>query len=438
MTEPTAATDATPIEIDFGFTEAEALPVPVEPSAPVSKGLAKLAENPTTRQGLVCSNLVKGETLARARREAAEQYKLMLADQSKLMAYGGDSLKALNQLVERLLKEIQPVRIPQLNASLGQLNRQMLAIKGKYDINDPKFQSEYKDFMGGTKRRFHKVRDFLTLMKADIQSIETQLDKMEKDLAGRQHDMTRNVVYYNALYAENEQAIMNLIYTIAVMELIVEQARDDAQRIVAGDASLGDRGEEQKQMRADLISNLEVKITDYKGRLFVAWATSPQTRMMRSLDVGMANKLNQLVAVTIPQMKLVLAQWRMMVQTFENGQVAKAITEMSNQWATEFFEQGAIMMPTIAQAINEPTIWPETMNAIADALSRSAEGVLAAYQAGDDKRKQVDQAMIESGKALADVHRKIDDTVIGRIVGSASAPVPVEVVTSVPKALPAS
>jgi len=434
MTEPADQT-APAIEIDFGFPEAEPLPVAPEPPAPVSKGLARVAENPTTRQGLVCSNLIKGAGLAKARQEAAALYQQMLADQSKLMAYGTDSLKALNQLVERLLHEVEPVRIPQLNSMLGQLNRQMLAIKGKYDVNDPKFQSDYKDFLAGVKKFLRKSKDFVALMKADMLSIEAQLNTLEKDLAGRQHQMTRNVVYYNALYAENEQAIINLIYTIAVMELIVEEARKDAASITVGDASLGDRGEEQRQMRADLISNMEAKIADYKGRLFVAWATSPQTRMMRSLDVGMANKLNQLIAVVLPEMKLVLVQWRMMLQTFENAQVSEAVTSMANQWTQEFFEQGAQMMPAIAQAINQPVFWPQTMNAIADALTRSAEGVLAAYQAGDQKRQEVDQAMIESGQALSNVHKKIDDTVIGRIVGSASAPIPVEVITSVPKSI---
>jgi uncharacterized protein YaaN involved in tellurite resistance len=436
MTEPVDETTPA-IEIDFGFPEAAPLPVAPEPPAPVSQGLARVAENPTARQGLVCSNLLRGASLAQARQQAADLYKQMLPDQSKLMAYGTEALMALNQLVERLLHEVEPVRIPELNGMLGQVNRQMLAIKGKYDVKDPKFQAEYKDFMDGVKRRFRKVRDFAAMMKADIQSIETQLAKLEKDLAGRQHDMTRNVVYYNALYAENEKSITELIRVIAVMELIVEEARRDAANIVVGDASLGDRGEEQKQQLADFISSMEVKITDYKGRLFVAWATSPQTRMMRSLDVGMANKLNQLVQVTIPQMKLVLVQWRMMVATFENAQVAKAVSAMSNQWTREFFEQGAVMMPTIAEAINEPQVWPETMHSIADALTRSAEGVLAAYQAGDQKRREVDEAMIESGKALSAVHKKIDATVIGRIVGSASSPVPVEVITSVPKSITA-
>jgi uncharacterized protein YaaN involved in tellurite resistance len=434
VTEPTAAPS---IQISFG--EAEPLPVPEPAPTPVSTGLATVvARSPEPQpERLVCSKLVVGASLAQARREAAQLFPRFLQHPEAMMDYGVDALQGVNRLVDRLLKEVDPVRIPQLHAMLGDLNRQMLAIKGKYDVNDPKFRQEYDDYLKGVKRILRKARDFVALMKADIQSIETQLDKMGKDLAGKQFDMTRNVKYYNQLLDENEDSIIQLIYKIGVMELIVEEARRDAANITVGDASLGDRGEAQRQQRADLISNLEIKIADYKGRLFVAWATSPHTLMMRSLDVGMANKLNTLVQVTIPQMKLVLVQWRMMLQTYEAAQNAEAITAMSNRWTQEFFQQGAQVMPAIAQIINQPTVWPETMRAVTEALTQAAEGILTAYQVGEEKRVEVDQTMVQSAQVLGDVHHKINAAVIGQIVGSAQQPVPVEIATSVPRAITA-
>lgn len=403
--------------------------------APLEEGnkelvLASAVKTPESRKELICKDLLVGATLQQATAEAQNLYPQMLGNSPVFMNYGTDALKQVNALVDRILNEVEPIKIPELHALMKGLNLEMLAIKRKNDVSDPKVREKYENWANGVKGLFRRGQDFLTSMRSDIEDIEKQIDRVAAKLAEHEMDMTRNVAFYDVLYEQNEAEIANLIYVIGVMELVVEVAAADADSIQVGDSTVGDRGEERKQQRADLISNMRVKIGEYKGRLFIAWATAPHTRMMRNLDVGMASKVNQLIHVTIPTMKLTLAQWRMMSETMEAAKLAEAVQETANQWTQEFFKNTAVAAPAIARAIQAPTFTPETIGVVADSLAVAAAGVLEAFENGEEQRREVNYAMSAAQVQLADVHKQVDETIIDKVIDSVTeAP---QIATSVP------
>src|SRR5690606_11014875 len=150
---------------------------------------------------------------------------------------------------------------------------------------------EWED--GFFKKLFRRGRNYIQELMADVKSVDSQLDDVARDLATRKQELLRNIGFLDQLYEENEAAVFNLIYVIAVMELIVEIAKEQAAAIPQDAPNSGNANAELKQRYADLILQMNVKIGEYKGRLFVAWSTSPQVRMMRVLNVGMAEKLNE-------------------------------------------------------------------------------------------------------------------------------------------------
>ena len=48
---------------------------------------------------------------------------------------------------------------------------------------------------------------------------------------------------------------------------------------------------------------------EFKQRLFVAWATSPQVRNIRTISYGLGQRLGLLITLTIPVFKLTVVQW---------------------------------------------------------------------------------------------------------------------------------
>jgi uncharacterized protein YaaN involved in tellurite resistance len=404
----------------------QVLDVPVVPQGEVSNGLATIAvAEPAQRTALMCSQTLPPDRLQQAQGEAAQLLPRMLDESSVFISYGVDAMAQLNQLVDTILKKVEPVRIPEAQAGMQELKGKMRAAQGKYDLSNPETKARIAKAieMAGKPRKFwQKATDVWDAFKTEMQDIIDQIDKLEADLTGRAVQLARNAEFCVQLYDQNEVEIQNLIYVIGVMELILEQAQREAQLIpddVPGDVSK--KNSERKGKYADLIRAMDVKIGEYKSRLFVAWASAPQLRMMRQMDVDMAMKMHTLVQSALPTTKLVIVQWRMMLQGQENAKVGEAVQDFTNDMVTSYFESAAQVMPEIAASIQRQTITPETVNVVVNSLVEMVDGINNAYVEGQQKRQLMDQTMMQAQTQLKAVEGRVDDAVINNIIGKANA-----------------
>lgn len=408
-----------------------ALAIPPAPLTPVNQGLATYAvQSPeVTRKTLSCERLLVGDTRLQAEAEASKLFTEMLANSQVFMTYGTKALEGVNTLIDRLLHEVEPTRIPELTALMKDLNREMRSIKNDYDVSNPKIREKYENWKGGFGRFFGKAKTLIDLLMEDVQSIETQIDNVGATLRGKQLTLLRNVTYYDALYEENELEIGKLIYAIGVMELIRDLAAKSADAVEVGDSSLGDRGGEQKAKLAEFANSMEIKIAEYKGRLMVAWATSPQVRMMRTLNVGLAERINELICVTIPTMKATILYWRMLMETHDAAEMSKVVQDASNEWLQAYAGAGAQLVPMIADAVQRPTLTPQTITAMVESVSTQADGIIKAMEAGAERRAELESAMVDAQSILANANKKVSDALIQRVLGAANKPL--EIATTV-------
>jgi uncharacterized protein YaaN involved in tellurite resistance len=417
-------------KVDEGST---ALVIPPSVDTPANAGLATVAATPAkaveARRTLSCKALLVGDTLAQATDEAERLYAEMLDNTQVFMTYGTQALEGVNTLVDRLLKEVEPTNIPELKELMRELNGDMRGLKQKYDVSNPKVRERYEKWKGGILRFIGQAKTMVEMLMEDVRSIEGQIDKVGRTLRDRQHQLTRNVSYYDALYDENEAEVLKLIYVIAVMELIRDYAARDAAAVQVGDANLGDREGERKAMLAEFSKNMELKLTEYKGRLFIAWATSPQVRTMRTLNVALAERINELVCVTIPTMKATILQWRMLMQTKEAAELAQIVAEANNDMLTAYAAATGEVVPMVAEMVETPTLQPATVAAMADAFAKAAQGIIDAADAGAERRKELDEAILSAHQVMQDATQKVSDKLIADTVQRALKPI--EVKTSV-------
>lgn len=422
-------------QIVFPMTATSTLTVPPPPATPMSDGLSQqLVHVPVqeVKRVLTCSALLQGDTRRTAEAEAARLYAEMLANTQVFMNYGTGALKGVNDLVDRLLHEVEPVKIAEATAIMKNLNRGMRGIRSKYDVSDPKVYQKYAEWKGGIGRFFGNAKTLVELLMEDARSIEDQIDRVAAQLKEKREQMLRNVAYYDELYKENDKEIAKLIYAIGVMELIRDLAVQDVQSIVVGNEQLGDRKGEEKARKAEFVSNMDVKIAEYKGRLFVAWATSPQMRMMRTLNVGVAEKLNEMFNVVIPTMKSTLLQWRLLAETMDAADLAELVAQANNQWLQAFAAAGAAAVPRIADAVQTPSLSIASIEAMADSVAKQADGMVAAIEAGAKRRAELDSAMLKARDVLSGASDRVVDAVVQSIVDNANRPL--EIASSVPAA----
>jgi uncharacterized protein YaaN involved in tellurite resistance len=413
-----------------------ALAIPDAPSTPANTGLSQFAANPVgVQKGLVCHSLLMGDTLSRANKEAADLLVKMLANTAIFSTYGTQALAGVNQLIDQLLKNVGPVDIPELHKLMANLNSEMRSVRSKYDVSDPHVREKYEHWKGGLGRFVGRGQTLIALLMEDVTSVEHQMDRVADQLQDRQQELVRNVTYYDSLYEQNEAEIDKLIYAIAVMELIRDQAGKQATAMPTGDASLGDRRGEQQASLLQFANNMDVKIVEYKGRLMIAWSTSPQVRMMRTLNVGLAERINELINVTIPTMKATILQWRMLVQSHDAATLSEEVQKGANEWIQAYEAAGAELVPVIAKAVQTPTLTPQTIAAVADSVAKQATGIIEAMQMGAARRQELEQTMLQAQQVLANANTRISQAEIDEIVGQATKPI--EVADHVP-ALPSA
>lgn len=411
--------------IQIAFPKVENLVIDEQPRTeekPVATGLATLASTTDTRKTLVCKNLLFGQTLVDAQREAEGLYVNMMDNREIVATYGTHALDDINGLIDRLLHEVEPTKIPELLKLMKNLNREMRGVRRKYDVSDPKVLAKYEDFKGGIGRFFGNARTLIELLMEDVQSLETQMNKVVDALDKKSQKLFRNVHYYDSLYDENEDAVTKLIRAIGVMELTRDVAVREAEKVVIGDSNLGDRGAERKARIAGLANLLDIQIAEYKSRLWIAWSTSPRVRMMGDLSLDVAIGLATMIHTVIPTMKATIVEWRLMMQAHEGAQLKQVVAEAQNEWITAYASAGAQVVPAIAEAVNTPTLQPAAVYAMAASIEAQTNGVIAAIEGGAQKRAELEQAIVETEPILKNAALRVSEATINQIVSKAQAP----------------
>lgn len=424
-----------PVQIVFPtVSTGKELMVPQAPSTQVNTGLGnELVSRPVieVQKTLSCSALLVGESRERALADARNLYPKMVgnlmnpASTATFMAFGTAELQGVNRLIDQILSGTEPTKIPEVTALMRQLNKDMRGVQKKYDVSDLKVRAKYENWKGGVGRWIGQAKSLVEMLLDDIRDIEDQLDNVSFQLDGKATQIIRNVSWYDQLYVANETEIGNVIYAIGVMELIRERAVSEAEAIIPGNDQLGDRRGEERARLVEFAGLMDQKISAYKGRLFIAWATSPQVRTMRTLDIGVAEKINETVNVTIPTMKATLAQWRMLAQAVEASALADAANENANAWFKAYAAASQQAVGTLAQSNNTPLLQPETVEAMAASIAAQADAVIQAMQDGIERRQALDTAILKGKAAINAATDRISVEFVQQYVDEATRPVEV-------------
>jgi uncharacterized protein YaaN involved in tellurite resistance len=424
-------TSANELQIDFGSIVGG----PAQPAA----GTADVALSAAARSGspglLVCAELLTPAQREQAGAVALRLYPQMLANTEQLATFGSSAIEGVNTQVQRIFREVGPVKIPELTAIMHEVNDKMRAFRHKYDPADPRVRETFDKFAEAVKGIFRKGRDLVEMLFEEARTVERQLDRIAGTLAEKQQQLKRNVVLCDELYKANEAAISQLIGAIAVMELVRDAAVTHARAIDVTTADPAQRDREEELARVtEFIAAIEVRINEYQQRLFIAWSTSPQVRNIRSLNYGLGQRLALLVNLTIPTMKLTIAQWGLLLQAEQAAQMQQAVAEGANDVLSAYAAAAGRSVPQIARMIQAPTIRPETILEVAASIEAQAKGIEDAVRYGQQARAEVVEAIVAASQSMSASSQQLSRNVVD-LVTRAGQPVGLPEMTALPTAV---
>ena len=333
--------------------------------------------------------------LSEAEKKAVEEFskKIDVMDSNLILQYGAAAQKNVAGFSESALASVRTKDLGEVGKSLSEL---VVELKGFGE------EEEKKGLFG----KFKKAGNKLEIMKAQYSKVETNVDKIVRELEQHQVTLMKDVAMFDQMYELNLKYYKELtMYILAGKKKLAEVRAGELPALRAKAEQTG--AQEDAQRYNDLVQmceRFEKKLHDLELTRMISIQMGPQTRLLQNNDTLMVEKIQSSLVNTIPlwksQMVLALGM--------EHGRQAtaaqSAVTEMTN----ELLKKNADMlkMGTIqtAKEAERSVVSIETLQHTNQQLISTLDEVLNIQREGAQKRKE---AEVELGRIEGELRAKL-------------------------------
>nr|WP_325249156.1 toxic anion resistance protein [uncultured Oscillibacter sp.] len=369
---------------------AAAAPVPELTLEPAATPAAPEPEKPEVKPVELDDSM-----LSEAEKKAVEDFskKIDVMDSNLILQYGAAAQKNVAGFSESALASVRTKDLGEVGKSLSEL---VVELKGFGE------EEEKKGLFG----KFKKAGNKLEVMKAQYSKVESNVDKIVRELEQHQVTLMKDVAMFDQMYELNLKYYKELtMYILAGKKKLAEVRASElpALRVKAEQSG----AQEDAQRYNDLVQmceRFEKKLHDLELTRMISIQMGPQTRLLQNNDTLMVEKIQSSLVNTIPlwksQMVLALGM--------EHGRQAtaaqSAVTEMTN----ELLKKNADMlkMGTIqtAKEAERSVVSIETLQHTNQQLISTLDEVLNIQREGAQKRKE---AEVELGRIEGELRAKL-------------------------------
>lgn len=333
--------------------------------------------------------------LSEAEKKAVEDFskKIDVMDSNLILQYGAAAQKNVAGFSESALSSVRTKDLGEVGKSLSEL---VVELKGFGE------EEEKKGLFG----KFKKAGNKLEVMKAQYSKVESNVDKIVRELERHQVTLMKDVAMFDQMYELNLKYYKELtMYILAGKKKLQEVQANELPALRAKAEQTG--AQEDAQRYNDLVQmceRFEKKLHDLELTRMISIQMGPQTRLLQNNDTLMVEKIQSSLVNTIPlwksQMVLALGM--------EHGRQAtaaqSAVTEMTN----ELLKKNADMlkMGTIqtAKEAERSVVSIETLQHTNQQLISTLDEVLSIQREGAQKRKE---AEVELGRIEGELRAKL-------------------------------
>ena len=330
-----------------------------------------------------------------AEKKAVEDFskKIDIMDSNMILQYGAAAQKNVASFSENALTSVRTKDLGEVGKSLSEL---VVELKGFGE------EEEKKGLFG----RFKKAGSKLETMKAQYAKVESNVDKIARELEQHQVTLLKDVAMFDQMYELNLKYYKELtMYILAGKKKLADVQANELPVLKAKAEQSGSQEDAQRYNdMVQMCDRFEKKLHDLELTRMISVQMGPQTRLLQNNDTLMVEKIQSSLVNTIPlwksQMVLALGM--------EHGRQAtaaqSAVTEMTN----ELLKKNADMlkMGTIqtAREAERSVVDIETLQHTNQQLIETLDEVLNIQREGAQKRRE---AEVELGKIEGELKQKL-------------------------------
>ena len=364
-------------ELTLDPSRTDAVPqLTLDPAAPAAP--APEAAKPEATPVRLDENLLND-----AEKQAVEAFskKIDLTDSNLILQYGAAAQKNVASFSENALNSVRTKDLGEVGKSLSEL---VVELKGFGE------EEEKKGLFG----LFKKTGSKLEAMKAQYAKVESNVDKIARELEQHQVTLLKDVAMFDQMYELNLKYYKELtMYILAGKKKLEDMRAGELPALKAKAEQSG--AQEDAQAYNDMVQmceRFEKKLHDLELTRMISVQMGPQTRLLQNNDTLMVEKIQSSLVNTIPLWKsqMVLA--------------LSAVTEMTN----ELLKKNAdlLKMGTIetAKEAERSVVDIETLQHTNQQLISTLDEVLNIQREGAQKRRA---AEAELGRIEGELKQKL-------------------------------
>ena len=333
--------------------------------------------------------------LSEAEKKAVEDFagKIDIMDSSLVLQYGAAAQKNVAGFSENALASVRTKDLGEVGQSLSKLVA---------ELKEFGEEEEKKGLFGFLKKTENK----LETMKAQYSKVETNVDKIVRELENHQVVLLKDVAMLDQMYELNLKYYKELtMYILAGKKKLDDVRANDLPKLKAKAEASG--AQEDAQAYNDMVQmceRFEKKLHDLELTRMISIQMGPQTRLLQNNDTLMVEKIQSSIVNTIPLWKSQMVLALGLEHSRQATAAQSAVTDMTNQLLRKNADM--LKMGTIetAREAEKSVVSIETLQHTNEQLISTLDEVLTIQREGAQKRKE---AEIELGKIEGELKKKL-------------------------------
>ena len=335
--------------------------------------------------------------LSEEEKKAVEEFskKIDISDSNMILQYGAAAQKNVAGFSENALNSVKTKDLGEIGKSLSEL---VVELKGFGEEEDKK----------GLFGLFKKSGNKLETMKAQYSKVETNVDKIARELEQHQVTLMKDVAMFDQMYELNLKYYKELtMYILAGKKKLEEVRTRELPELKARAEQSGAQEDAQAYNdRVQMCERFEKKLHDLELTRMISVQMGPQTRLLQNNDTLMVEKIQSSLVNTIPLWKSQMVLALGLEHSRQATAAQSAVTNMTNELLKKNADMLKMGTVQTAKEAERSIVDIETLKHTNEQLISTLDEVLNIQREGAQKRKE---AEAELGKIEGELKQKLMD-----------------------------
>ena len=309
---------------------------------------------------------------------------ITIEDSTSVLQYGIEAQTKIAKFSDNVLEGVK-------NKSTGEIGNvltDLVAEIKSFDSNVTESNNKFLNFIRGTKKQLAKLI-------AKYNTIENNIDKIEKNLENHRIQMLKDIIIFDEMYEKNLEYFKDISLYIIAGDKKIEELNVQLKELKEIATKTKEQLDAQKvNDMENMINRFEKKIHDLKMTRIISIQMAPQIRLLQNNESELVEKIQASLTNTIPLWKnqIVLA-----LGISNSKQALDAQHALSNatnellQKNSELLKQGSI---EIAQESERAIIDIQTLNKTNQNILETLDQVIKIHNDGKQKRLEAEKELV--------------------------------------------